>query len=115
MGYEPDRPTYQGLLGGDSWAIEVTGAELRDFLALSDRILGVVAALTEELVDEESFSCELHTERLTLGVSGLPASYRWHLQVHQGRRGEGFWDYGAVQEMGAALPEVRSHFFGTGI
>ncbi|NJK35911.1 MAG: DUF1818 family protein [Oscillatoriales cyanobacterium SM2_2_1] len=108
MGYDPIQLCYQGLLGGDTWAIEVTAAELVDFFDLADKMKVLMGDLAEELVDQEEFSCDLQTEQLKLSASGLPKCHHWQVQTVLGRRAEGIWDYGAVLDLCAALPEMRS-------
>lgn len=108
MGYNAIQLGYQGLLGGDTWAIEVTATELADFFDLAGQMKILMGDLAAELVDQEEFTCDLQTEHLKLCAFGSPKRYHWQVQTVLGRRAEGIWDYGAVLDLCEALPKMRS-------
>ncbi|MCS6960250.1 MAG: DUF1818 family protein [Pseudanabaenaceae cyanobacterium SKYGB_i_bin29] len=92
---------YVGLLGGEDWAFEVTEAEWQEFWQLFSRLVDTIACLAGELVDQETFRCEVEGELWELEAEGLPQSWRLRLQTRSGRRAEGFWSHQAVAEVWA--------------
>lgn len=96
IGWDPDAATYRGLVGSDTWSLELTGAELDDFCRLSAQLANTLQQMAGELMDEEAIACEVESELLWLEAQGYPDRYRLHLIVLNGRRGEGYWEASAV-------------------
>jgi hypothetical protein len=102
LGYRPTAPHYQGLLGTDDWAVELTGAELQDFCRLLLQLVDTVTAAASELMPEERLTCELETERVWLEIDGLLAidglslAYDLRLMLNGDRNVEAAWDSAAV-------------------
>jgi hypothetical protein len=91
IGWNPDGGEFKGLVGADSWAFEMTGAEFLDFCRLALQLEAAIGAIAEELMDEENLSCDVESDLLRLQANGYPHAYELHLILMQGRRGEGFW------------------------
>lgn len=99
LGWDDEAIAFQGLVGGDGWAIELTAAELEDFCRLAAQLAATLQQMTLELMDEERVSCEAESELLWLEAEGYPHHYDLRLIVLTGRRGEGFWNALAVSEL----------------
>ena len=99
LGWDEDAIAFQGLVGGDEWAIELTAVELEDFCRLAAQLAAALRQMSQELMDEERISCEVESELLWLEAEGYPYSYDLRLIVLTGRRGEGFWNAFAVSEL----------------
>lgn len=91
LGWNPDAPVFQGLLGGADWAVELTADEFQDFCRLTRQLVETLAAIAPELMAEERIACELETERLWVEMEGDPKSYELRFIVLTGRRVEGAW------------------------
>jgi hypothetical protein len=66
-------------------------------------------AMASQLMAEESLTLEQTFPSLTLIAHGSPAAWDLYLQLHQGRRGEGFWPAEAVPGLCRALAQFREH------
>jgi hypothetical protein len=108
LGWHPAEPTHQGLVGGEGWAIELTGPELDDFCRLLDQLATTMAAMAEELMDEERLTCEAESDQLWLEVEGFPTAYSLRLILSQGRRAEGSWSDRAVPALLAASRTLKT-------
>jgi Domain of unknown function (DUF1818) len=108
LGWNPDAPVYQGLVGGQGWAFELTTEELADFCRLLAELAATMAAMAEELMDEERISCEAEGDRLWLEVEGVPTSYDLYVIVQGPRASEGFWPAAVVPELVAAAQSLRT-------
>jgi hypothetical protein len=102
LGWNPQREGYQGLVGGEDWAIELTAPELKDFCTLLQQLAAAMAAMAEELMPEETITCEAETELLWMEVSGFPHSYGVRFILNTGRGFEGGWAGAIVPELLAA-------------
>jgi len=96
IGWDPDASLYQGLIGTESWAIELTAAELEDFCRLALQLADTLAHMAEELMDEERIACEAESARLWMEAEGYPHAYNLRIILLQGRRAEGAWSSDAV-------------------
>ena len=96
IGWNPDGVEFQGLLGTDDWAIELTAAELNEFCQLLGQLVETINQIAEELMDEEKITCELETDLLWLEVEGYPHAYSLRLILHTGRGVEASWNAAAV-------------------
>lgn len=99
LGWNPDAPKFCGLVGGETWAIELTSAELQDFCQLLERLVETMAQMKSELMDEEAITCEAASELLWMEVRGFPLSYTVGFILLSGRRGEGHWPATVVPEL----------------
>lgn len=96
IGWNPNAPKFQGLVGTDTWAIELTAAELNDFCRLSTQLAETITQLASELMDEEKIACEAHSDLMWMEVCGYPHAYSLQLILNTGRCAEGSWSAEAV-------------------
>jgi hypothetical protein len=96
IGWRSDVDLYKGLVGADSWAIELTETEFKDFCKLATQLAETMQLMAAELSDGEKISCTLETEDICLEVNGFPSAFTLHLQIMTDRCCEGFWDAIAV-------------------
>ena len=98
IGFNPNPATYQGLIGGQDWAIELTLAEWQDFCRLVGQLTETMQAIATELMDEEKITCEAESDLIWLEVTGYPQSYSLRFILNQGRCCEGQWPPEVVQD-----------------
>ncbi|MGL5083745.1 MAG: DUF1818 family protein [Microcoleaceae cyanobacterium] len=91
LGWNPAAPEFQGLVGGENWAIELTAAELNDFCRLLSQLAETMVQMATELVEAEKIACEAESDLLWMQVEGYPRAYSLQLILHTGRRSEGCW------------------------
>jgi len=96
IGWDPDAPTYRGLIGGDGWALELSETELNEFCRLLEQMVAAISSMAEELMEQERIDCELESEWLWLEAEGYPHHYSLRCILQTGRRGEGSWSPSAV-------------------
>ncbi len=106
IGFRSDAELYKGLVGADSWAIELTGDEFRDFCKLVSQLAETMQVMASELSDGEKICCTLETEEICLEVNGYPHAFNLHFQLLTGRRSEGLWDESAVPFLVAAIAHL---------
>ncbi|MGL5793080.1 MAG: DUF1818 family protein [Waterburya sp.] len=99
IGWHPHGSKYQGLVGADEWAIELTKAELDDFVRLLNQLVETMSQMDAELMDEEKISCEAETNLLWIEVEGYPHSYSLRLILNSDRRCEGNWQAGVAPKL----------------
>ena len=99
IGWNPEAKVYQGLVGTDEWAIELTAAEFDDFRRLLAQLAETMSQMVEELMDEERIACEAESDLIWMEVEGYPHSYSLRLLLNQGRRCEGNWPENVVTEL----------------
>ncbi|NJP09484.1 MAG: DUF1818 family protein [Leptolyngbyaceae cyanobacterium RU_5_1] len=107
IGWQPNATEFKGLVGSDDWALELTEAELDDFCRLLGQLVETIDQMREELMDEEAIACELASNLIWLEAEGYPNTYRLHLIVLTGRRGEGHWSVEAVPELIQAVQSLK--------
>ena len=103
VGWHPQGKKYQGLIGTDDWAIELTKAELIDFRRLLTQLIDTMKQMEAELMESEKISCEAETALLWLEVEGYPHFYSLRVIVHSDRRCEGNWDKGVAPNLSLGL------------
>ena len=108
VGWDPDGGEFVGLVGTEEWAIELTAAEWTDFARLATQLSETMAAMTTELMDEESMSVELESDRLWIEVQGDPTHYGLRFMVQEGRCVEGAWKAEGVPGLLKALVQLDS-------
>lgn len=96
IGWNPDAAEFKGLVGADSWAIELTEAELNDFCRLSGQLVETMSQLASELMDEEKIACAAQSNLIWLEVEGYAHAYSLRLILNTGRCAEGSWATYAV-------------------
>lgn len=115
------RSPYAALIGGQGWACELTGAELRALQEAIRRLKDQHRALAGELMAEEDLELDIELPLATpeggaegslwLGLSG--DRQRWSLRLvlsagPGGRSVEGSWSVDASQAFAAALEPLRT-------
>ena len=108
LGWNPQAEKYQGLVGAQDWAIELTEAELNDFCRLLQQLAMTMTQMLGELMEEERIACEVESNLLWLEVEGYPHSYSLRLMVYQGRCCEGNWSEEAVPELIKASQTLKT-------
>ena len=91
VGWNPHAPVYKGLIGADNWAIELTEAEMHDFIRLLLQINKAIADISQHLMEEETVVCEVESELIWLGAEGFPNNYSLRIILSQHRGCEGTW------------------------
>lgn len=100
LGWHPDPTcTYQGLVGADDWAVELTAAEFTDFCRLLVQLADTIASIATELMDEERISIEAESDLVWLEIEGFANSYSLRLLVLNNRNVEGNWSADAVKHL----------------
>ena len=108
LGWNPEVSVYQGLVGGEDWAIEMTEAELNDFCRLLTQLAETMSQMQSELMTEERIACEAETNLLWMEVEGYPQFYSLRLILNQGRRCEGNWPEKAVSGLVQAIQTFKT-------
>ena len=106
VGWNPSSK-YQGLVGGDDWAFELTAAELADFCRLLGQLVANVRSIETELMDEESIACEAESDLVWMQLAGIRSKYGLRLILNTGRSCEGNWDVDAVAELITAVDSLK--------
>lgn len=99
IGWHPHGTKYQGLVGTEDWAIELTKAELNDFYRLLTQLVATMSQMSTELMEEEKISCQAETELLWLEVEGYYDQYSLRLMLNCDRRCEGYWQEDIATQM----------------
>ncbi|NJO77317.1 MAG: DUF1818 family protein [Cyanobacteria bacterium RM1_2_2] len=107
LGWNPDAEIFQGLVGTDSWAVELTKAELADFCRLVLQLAETMHAMQPELMEEERMGCETESDLVWLEVEGFPHAYRLRLILLTGRRTEAEWTETAVPGLLQAIQTLQ--------
>ncbi len=107
LGWDGEAQEFKGLVGSETWAIELTEAELDDFCRLAYQLSETIGQMAQELMDEERIACEAETDRLWLEVEGYPQAFSLRFMLLGGRRGEGFWPEMAVPELLQATQTLK--------
>lgn len=107
LGWNPQATDYQGLVGGEDWAIELTEAELEDFCRLLGQLAQTMSHMADELMDEEKIICEADSDLLWMEVEGYPQAYSLRFILNTGRRCEGNWLAQAVPGLVAAAQSLK--------
>ena len=103
LGWDSAVPDYQGLLGGDGWAIELTATEFHDFCRLVQQLAHTMDAMAAELMDQERITCEAESDLIWLEADGFPHQYALRFMLTTGRQCEGGWHEAVVGDLLTAL------------
>jgi hypothetical protein len=99
VGFDPETSEFQGLVGADDWAVELTQIELQDFCRLSAQLSTTMSQMKRELMDEEAIACEAESNLIWMEVEGYPHAYSLRLILNTGRRVEVSWAADAVPDL----------------
>ncbi|MEO0455503.1 MAG: DUF1818 family protein [Cyanobacteria bacterium P01_A01_bin.114] len=107
IGWDADAIEFKGLLSGDQWALELTATEFDDFCRLAQQVADTMAAMANEMMDDERLACELETEQIWVESEGYPHAYSLRFILLTGRRSEGAWPVSAVPELLQAIAYLK--------
>ena len=107
IGWNPSKSEFQGLVGADDWAIELTEAELDDFCRLSGQLAQSMSQMASELMEEEKIACEAESDLLWMEAAGYPHAYSLRFLLNKGRRAEGSWEADAVPGLVQAAQTLK--------
>jgi hypothetical protein len=99
IGWRESASIYQGLIGSEEWAIELTELEMKDFCRLLLQIEENMQQMKQYLMAEEKMSCEVESSLVWLGAEGYPHNYSLRIIIYQDRGCEGNWSASAVPEL----------------
>jgi hypothetical protein len=106
LGYNPSAQIFCGLVGGAGWAIELTQAELSDFLRLSLQLADTMTQMADELADQEKLTCSLESELILVETAGFADRYSLYLQLQTARKAECTWSELDVPELLGAIAKL---------
>ncbi|HEY9846734.1 MAG TPA: DUF1818 family protein [Candidatus Caenarcaniphilales bacterium] len=107
LGWDTSAPEFKALVGGDTWAVELTGAEFKDFCQLLEQLMETLEQIKSELMDEEAITCEAESALLWMEVQGYPQAYNLSFISLKGRRVEGQWPATAVAQLAQAAQVLK--------
>lgn len=105
LGWNPTASSFCGLLAGQSWALELTTEEFKDFCRLAIALDEIMKAMAEQLMGEERLTCEQETKAIWLEADGFPTRYGLRFILLTGRKCEGAWPASVVPHLIAALSQ----------
>ncbi len=105
FGYCSQSDPYVALIGGETWAFELTKPEWQDLSYRLSQVLETIGVVKEELSDQERFDFIIDSQWWELTVEGVPDHWQLRLQTRSGRRAEGFLSSPAVMDLEAYLRE----------
>ncbi len=106
VGWNPKAEVYQGLVGDDHWALELTGVELADLRRLAAQLVSSLQAIAPELMAEESIELEAESEHIWVALEGFASSYGLRFIVLGDRGSEGGWSETATPGFLQALAGI---------
>ena len=107
VGWNRDVPLYQGLIGTDDWAIELTATEMKELQRLLTQLIESLTAIADQLMDEEKIAVEVESDILWLEAEGYVNHYALSLILHQNRRCEAHWPASAVPSLVQAIQTIE--------
>ncbi|MBE9032887.1 DUF1818 family protein [filamentous cyanobacterium LEGE 11480] len=107
IGWNPEALEFQGLVGTDDWAIELTQAELDDFCRLALQLSETMQLMQQELMDEEVITIEAESDCLWIEAEGFPSAYGLRFILQSGRGVEGAWLVAAVPGLLGAVRSLK--------
>ncbi len=107
VGWNSDAPIYQGLIGTDDWAIELTTTEIKELQRLLSQLIESLSAIADQLMAEEKIVVELESDILWLEVEGYIDNYAFSLILHNHRRCEAHWPASAVPPLVQAIQTLQ--------
>lgn len=106
VGWHPYGDKYQGLIGGQDWAIELTKAEFTDFERLLSQLVDTMRQMADELMEQEKISCEAETSLLWMEAEGYPHNYSLRIILNGDRRCEGNWEANIAPQLIEAVKSL---------
>lgn len=106
IGWDTENKQYQGLIGSESWAIELNAKEFQEFYRLLRQLTETMQQIATELMDEEKIAIEAESDLMWLEVEGYPHNYSLRLILYQDRCCEGNWSTGIAPELVLAMQRI---------
>jgi hypothetical protein len=103
LGWDENANTFQGLLAGENWAVELTASEFKEFCQLAQQLARTMETMASELMDEEQIACEAESDLIWLEAEGFPEAYSLRFILQKGRRCEGQWNAQATVDVISAI------------
>jgi Domain of unknown function (DUF1818) len=107
VGWDPEAPSFQALVGADDWAVELTQAEFDTFCRFALQLSEAIEQMRSELMEEEAIACEASSDQLWMEVRGYSDAYQLSFIVLTGRRAEGCWTAEATKEVLRVVQMVK--------
>ncbi|MBE9068459.1 DUF1818 family protein [Leptolyngbya cf. ectocarpi LEGE 11479] len=106
LGWDQDRTPFQALVGGESWAIELTQEEFETLGHLAKQLAATMTAMASELMPDERITLEQETQQLWMEADGFHHSYSLRFIVLTGRGAEGTWPTAVVPDLLNGLDSI---------
>ncbi len=107
VGWQEKVKTYQGLIGAEHWAMELTAAEMVDFRRLFSQIHQGMMDVSKHLMEGEIILCEAESDLMWLGAEGYPHNYSLRIILHHHRGCEGTWSGNVTQDLIQAIQSLE--------
>lgn len=107
LGWQTESGSFQGLVGNNHWAFELTTAEFADFRRIFQELANSMQSLRQELMPEETLVCEASSQLIWMQVEGCPDAYSLRLMLLAGRRSEAVWDVSSTAALWQALQTLE--------
>jgi hypothetical protein len=107
IGWNPSAAEYQGLVGTDDWAVELTKAEFQDFCRLFAQLTNTIKQISGELMDEEKISLEAESNLIWMEIDGDAQCYGLRLILNCGRGVEAAWEAASVPGLWQAVNTLQ--------
>lgn len=106
LGWQPTADAFQGLVGTNDWAVELTESEFSDFRRLLQQLADAVEQMSDELMNDETINCDATSDLIWMAVSGYPHQFTLSFILLNGRRAEGQWDVSSTAELIHAIQTI---------
>ena len=106
VGWYAEAKQYQGLIGTEDWAIELTATEFKEFYRLLRQLTNTMRQIKSELMDEEKIAIEAESSLMWIEAEGYPEQYTLRLILHCDRRCEGNWRAGVASELLSVMQRI---------
>lgn len=107
LGLDLGRSPFVGLVGTETWAIELTHAELVQFGQLAGQLAETMAGMAAEVMEGEQLSVELEAGDLWMEVEGYPREFCLRFILQSGRGVEGEWGTEGTRGLLGAIDRLR--------
>jgi len=111
IGWSSESVPYQGLIGGEFWAVELSETEIKHFCSLCLQLEQVIADMENELADQESLECSSQIENLSITINGYPGQFSLYFCAtceRSLRKFEGSWAADLVPDFLAAIKQISA-------
>ena len=111
LGFDPEREPFNVLIGGASWAVDLTAHEAMALATGVARLRRQHEQIADQLLDQADLELDWECDNLWVGLTLHRGcwSLRFVLEGSAGRRSvEGGWDDAASQALALALEAMTS-------